>query len=104
MAFFDHPSHATAALTSCLAKNAADLQDLPNTLLTDGGRTMSAAIIGLIILFCYGWKVSLMLMPAMPLYVFALMFQIKALEGYKHWSEKNAIFLLRVLNVSFREE
>ncbi|KAL1916375.1 uncharacterized protein VTP21DRAFT_5566 [Calcarisporiella thermophila] len=82
IAFFDHPSHATGALTSCLAKNAAVLQDLPNILLIDGGRMMSAAIIGFIIMFSYGWKMSLILLPAMPLYVFALIFQVKALEGF----------------------
>ncbi|KAL1923267.1 uncharacterized protein VTP21DRAFT_9643 [Calcarisporiella thermophila] len=103
MTFFDHPGRTSSALTSGFAKDATLVIELPKLLIINGGNALSTAFIGLFISFSYGWKLSLMLLPTMPLIIGALIFRMKSLQGFSGKMEKEYRIAGTVAGEAIRE-
>ncbi|KAL1914580.1 uncharacterized protein VTP21DRAFT_8111 [Calcarisporiella thermophila] len=103
ISFFDHPINTTGALTSSLAKDATLIIELPKILIVDGGNVLSAILFGLCIAFIHGWKLSLMLLPTMPLIIGSLVFRLKSLEGFSSKMEKEYRLAGMVAGEAIRE-
>ncbi|KAL1914597.1 uncharacterized protein VTP21DRAFT_8128 [Calcarisporiella thermophila] len=88
IAFFDHPEHTTSALTYRLAKDATEISELPKLIIVDGGSVFSALFFGLLVGFSYGWKLTLALLPTMPLVIGSLVIRFKSLNGFSGKVEK----------------
>ncbi|CAG8553074.1 9962_t:CDS:10, partial [Ambispora gerdemannii] len=80
--FFDEEKNNTGALTSKLAGDASKVEGLTGSLLGTVVQTIVAMSVGMIIAFANGWKLTLVVLSALPLVVFAGLFQMKTLAGY----------------------
>ncbi|KAL1914585.1 uncharacterized protein VTP21DRAFT_8116 [Calcarisporiella thermophila] len=103
IAFFDHPEHTTSVLTYRLAKDATEISELPKLVIVDGGSAISALFFGLLIAFKYGWKLTLALLPVMPLIIGSLLFRLKSLNGFSGKVEKEYRLAGRVAGEAIRE-
>ncbi|KAL1914615.1 uncharacterized protein VTP21DRAFT_8146 [Calcarisporiella thermophila] len=103
IAFFDHPEHTTSTLTYRLAKDATEISELPKLVIVDGGSAISALFFGLLIAFSYGWKLTLTLLPAMPLIIGSLLFRLKSLNGFSGKVEKEYRLAGRIAGEAIRE-
>ncbi|KAL1914606.1 uncharacterized protein VTP21DRAFT_8137 [Calcarisporiella thermophila] len=102
-AYFDHPEHTTSALTYRLSKDATEITELPKMIIIDGGSALSAAVFGLFIAFRYGWKLTLMLLPTVPLIIGSLFFRYKSLGGFSGKMEKEYRLAGAVAGEAIRE-
>ncbi|KAL1923211.1 uncharacterized protein VTP21DRAFT_9587 [Calcarisporiella thermophila] len=88
MGFFDKPAHSTGTLTARLAKEATQLHELPDALFMNAGQTVIVLVIGLVIAFVNGWKLTLILLATVPVLVLAGVFEAKAFEGFSGKTRK----------------
>ncbi|KAJ3337543.1 Multidrug resistance protein 1 [Gonapodya sp. JEL0774] len=69
VAFFDDPRNNVGALTAKLADDATQVKGLFNDVLTSSLQILGALIAGLTMSFVYGWKLTLVMVAVLPIFV-----------------------------------
>jgi len=86
--FFDLEGNSQGALTSALATDAAGVSEMVTKVWGDAIQLFSSAITGLVISFIYSWKLSLVLMAAMPFVLGAAALEARVHQGFEDKTKK----------------
>ncbi|RHZ83267.1 hypothetical protein Glove_99g187 [Diversispora epigaea] len=82
MGFFDEEKNATGILTSKLASDASKVEGLTGASMGSILNSVTNVVAGLAIGFFYSWKLTLVVLVVMPLFVVASALQLQAMAGF----------------------
>jgi len=86
--FFDLEGNSMGALTTVLATDAAGVGDMVTKTWGDLVQLVSSSITGLLISFIYSWRLSLVILAAMPFTLGAAALQARAHQGFEDKTKK----------------
>ncbi|CAG8462314.1 5329_t:CDS:10 [Acaulospora colombiana] len=82
VAYFDDEKNGTGVLTSKLAVDASNVEGLTGSLMGSIFQNGVNLVLGLIIAFAYGWKLTLVILAASPFVAAAGFLEMKTLAGF----------------------
>lgn len=89
--YFDHEENAVGAVTTRLARDAAQVEGLCGATLGLVMLSLGAVVTGLGVAFAGCWKLALVVLLMLPLMVFAAYYQMKLMTGFDAESKKDFI-------------
>ncbi|KAI7880111.1 putative ABC transporter protein [Lichtheimia hyalospora FSU 10163] len=88
IAFFDQEDNSTGALTSTLAVDAKNVNDMITKVLGDIWSVVFSAIVGFVIAFIHGWALTLVILAMLPLMAAASAYEGKIEMGFADDTKK----------------
>ncbi|SAM01533.1 hypothetical protein [Absidia glauca] len=86
--FFDHEEHTVGALTSKLAIDAKNVNELVTKTWGDITQVIVTAIVGLVIAFTHSWTLTLIILCMAPFIMFATAYESKIHRGFEDKTKK----------------
>ncbi|CAG8491139.1 uncharacterized protein OCT59_020189 [Rhizophagus irregularis] len=86
--FFDEDENNTGALTSQLSTDATKVEGLTGALMGNIIHSATNVVVGLVIAFIFGWKLTLVIAAATPCLFFSGYLQMKTLSGLGNKTRK----------------
>eukprot|EP01117_Protostelium_nocturnum_P020654 TRINITY_DN93_c0_g2_i1.p1 TRINITY_DN93_c0_g2~~TRINITY_DN93_c0_g2_i1.p1 ORF type:complete len:1261 (-),score=421.67 TRINITY_DN93_c0_g2_i1:351-4133(-) len=101
--FFDEEENSMGALTSALATEAGGVGDMITKVWGEVIQLVSALAISVIIAFIYSWRLTLVLLVAIPFIVFTATIEERAMGGYEDKTKKSFLKSGEVATEAFKE-